>query len=36
MSESYSGLVLIFDPETSILAQKLNISQPGEYALQVR
>jgi DNA-directed RNA polymerase subunit E" len=36
LSESYSGLVLIFDPETSIIAQKLNISQPGEYALQVR
>jgi len=36
LSESYSGLVLIFDPASSILAQKLNISQPGEYALQVR
>jgi DNA-directed RNA polymerase subunit E" len=36
LSESFSGLVLIFDPENSIIAQKLNINKPGEYALQVR
>lgn len=36
LSESFSGLVLIFNPEESIIAQKLNISKPGEYALQVR
>ncbi|MFW9986080.1 MAG: transcription elongation factor subunit Spt4 [Candidatus Odinarchaeota archaeon] len=36
LSESFSGLVLIFDPEKSMIAQKLNINKPGEYALQVR
>ena len=36
LSESFSGLVLIFDPDTSMIAQKLNITKPGEYALQVR
>jgi DNA-directed RNA polymerase subunit E" len=36
LSTSFSGLVLIFDPENSMIAQKLNISKPGEYALQVR
>jgi len=36
LSESFSGLVLIFTPEKSIIAKKLNISKAGEYALQVR
>lgn len=36
LSESFSGLVLIFDPDNSMIARKLNITKPGEYALQVR
>ncbi|MFX1300811.1 MAG: transcription elongation factor subunit Spt4 [Promethearchaeota archaeon] len=36
LSASFSGLVLIFDPDKSMIAQKLNITKPGEYALQVR
>jgi DNA-directed RNA polymerase subunit E" len=36
LSESFSGLVLIFDPEHSMIAKKLNITKDGEYALQVR
>ncbi len=36
LTDSFSGLVLIFDPETSMIAKKLNIQEPGEYALQVR
>ncbi len=36
LSDSFSGVVLIFDPEHSMIARKLNISEPGEYALNVR
>lgn len=36
LSDSFSGLVLIFDPDHSQIARKLNITKPGEYALQVR
>jgi DNA-directed RNA polymerase subunit E" len=36
LTDSFSGLVLVFNPETSMIAKKLNIKEPGEYALQVR
>jgi len=34
--EDYSGVVIILDPENSILAKRLNINQKGRYALKVR
>lgn len=36
LTESFSGLVVIFDADNSIIAQKLHVSKPGKYALQVR
>jgi len=36
LSEDYSGLIIILDPENSEIAQKLNVSRAGQYALKVR
>jgi DNA-directed RNA polymerase subunit E" len=36
LTESFSGLVVIFDADKSIIAQKLHVTKPGKYALQVR
>lgn len=36
LSSSWSGLVIIIDPEGSHIAQRLNITKPGRYALKVR
>jgi DNA-directed RNA polymerase subunit E" len=36
LSKDWSGYVVIIDPKDSILAQKLEISLPGRYALKVR
>ena len=36
LSEDYSGVVIIIDPEKSEIAQKLNVKNPGQYALRVR
>jgi len=30
------GIVVIVDPENSLIAQKLNINKAGKYALKVR
>lgn len=36
LSSDYSGLVIIFDPENSQIAEKLKIKNKGKYALKVR
>ncbi len=35
-SEDFSGLVIMFDPETSAIAKAMNIKEKGRYALKVR
>ena len=35
-SEDFSGLVVMFDPETSAIAKAMNIKEKGRYALKVR
>ncbi|MHA1230563.1 MAG: transcription elongation factor subunit Spt4 [Candidatus Helarchaeota archaeon] len=35
LSSDYSGLVIIFDPD-SLIAKKLQIKKPGKYALKIR
>ncbi len=36
ISEDFSGVVIIVDPEKSEIAKKLNVTKPGQYALRVR
>jgi DNA-directed RNA polymerase subunit E" len=36
LSKDWSGYVVIIDPKESIIAQKLEITLPGKYALKVR
>jgi DNA-directed RNA polymerase subunit E" len=36
LSNSYSGLVAIYDPEDSKIAEKLGVSTPGKYAIRTR
>lgn len=36
LSEDFSGLVIIFDPENSIIAKTLKIEKKGCYAIRVR
>ncbi|MFB6158388.1 MAG: transcription elongation factor subunit Spt4 [Candidatus Nanohalobium sp.] len=36
LSGSWSGLVVIYDPEESEIAEKLGISTPGRYAIRVK
>ncbi|MCD6510098.1 MAG: DNA-directed RNA polymerase, subunit E'' [Thermoprotei archaeon] len=36
ISDDWSGLIIIFDPSTSIIAQRLGITKPGRYAIKVR
>ena len=36
LSEDWSGYVIIIDPANSEIAKKLNITEPGRYALRVR
>jgi DNA-directed RNA polymerase subunit E" len=35
-SKNWSGFLIVMDPENSQIAEELNISLPGEYALRVR
>lgn len=35
-SKNWSGFLIIVDPENSDIAQELQITLPGEYALRVR
>ncbi len=36
LSEDFSGLVIIFDPENSLIAKTLKIQRKGRYAIRVR
>jgi DNA-directed RNA polymerase subunit E" len=36
LSENWSGLVVIYDPEESDIADKLDITTPGRYAIRVK
>ncbi len=36
LSDDYSGLVVIYDPEESTIAKAMNIKEKGRYALKVR
>ena len=35
-SDDFSGLVIMFDPETSAIGKAMNIKEKGRYALKVR
>lgn len=35
-SEDYGGLVVMFDPDNSVIAKAMNIKEKGRYALKVR
>ena len=36
LSSSWSGLVVIYDPEDSEIAERLEIQTPGKYAIRTR
>jgi DNA-directed RNA polymerase subunit E" len=36
LSDDYSGLLIVFDPENSAIAKAVNIKEKGRYALKVR
>jgi len=36
LSDDFSGLVIVFDPEGSAIAKAMNITEKGRYALKVR
>ena len=36
LSDDFSGLVIVFDPEGSAIAKAMNIKEKGRYALKVR
>lgn len=36
LSDDFSGLIIIFDPEESAIAKVINIEKKGRYALKVR
>jgi DNA-directed RNA polymerase subunit E" len=36
LSEDFSGIVIMFDPENSAIAKAMSIKEKGRYALKVR
>jgi DNA-directed RNA polymerase subunit E" len=36
LSDDYSGLLVVLDPENSQLAKKLDVEKEGRYALRIR
>jgi transcription elongation factor SPT4 len=36
LSDDFSGLVIVFEPEDSAIAKAMNIKEKGRYALKVR
>lgn len=36
LSDSWSGTVMIYDPEDSEIAEQLEIKTPGKYAIRTR
>ena len=35
-SDDFGGLLIVLEPENSILAEKLDATEPGKYALKIR
>jgi DNA-directed RNA polymerase subunit E" len=35
-SDDYSGLLIVLEPDNSLLAEKLETNEPGAYALKIR
>lgn len=36
LSERFSGMVIIIDPEKSAVAKMINVNTPGKYAIKVK
>ena len=36
LSDDFSGILIVLDPENSILAEKLEAKEAGSYALKIR
>ncbi|MFZ1038441.1 MAG: transcription elongation factor subunit Spt4 [Candidatus Bathyarchaeia archaeon] len=36
LSDDFSGILIVFDPEGSAIAKAMNIKEKGRYALKVR
>ena len=36
LSDDYSGVIIIFDPESSNIARLMKVTKKGKYALRVR
>ncbi len=36
LSDDFSGLVVVFDPENSAIAKAMNIKKKGRYAVRIR
>ena len=36
LSEDFGGIVIMFDPENSVIAKTMNIKEKGRFALKVR
>jgi RNA polymerase subunit RPABC4/transcription elongation factor Spt4 len=36
LSDDFSGLLIVFDPESSAIAKAMKIKEKGRYALKVR
>jgi len=36
LSEDFSGIAIVFEPEESVIAKAMNIKEKGRYALKVR
>ncbi len=36
LSEDFSGLIIIFDPENSVIAKTIKAERKGRYAIKVR
>jgi len=36
LSDDFSGLVIVFNPENSAIAKAMNVKEKGRYALKVR
>jgi len=36
LSDDFTGLIIVFDPQGSTIAKTMNITEKGRYALKVR
>jgi len=36
LSEDWTGIVIILDPENSLIAKKMETEKPGRYAIRIR